>query len=95
MQNRDSILKEAHHVEKDLVAFREARDVLGRRMGEMETDDVKRLEEFERWACTQVVMNGFVLAITRCEGLLEDYQKLLDQLDPPPVVELVRGKDHD
>ena len=79
----------------DLAAFKGARDVLGRRMGEMEVDDPRRLEEFEGWACTQVIMNAFILAITRCEGLLEDYQKLLDQLEPPPVVELVRGKDHD
>lgn len=95
MQDRDDILREARHVERDLSAFKEARDVLGRRMGEMEAGDPDRLEEFERWACTQVIMNAFVLAITRCEGLLEDYQNLLSQLEPPPVIELVRGKDHD
>lgn len=90
MSERDDILREARHVEKDLRAFREARDVLGRRMGAMEEEDPKRLETFEQWAVTQVVMNGFIIAITRCEGLLEDYQKLLDQMEPAPVIELVK-----
>jgi len=93
--DRGSILMEAHHVARDLSAFKEARDILGRRMGEMEADDPRRLEEFEGWAVTQIVMNGFIVAITRCEGLLEDYQKLLDQLEPAPVLELVREEDHD
>ena len=95
MSDRDQLLREARHVEKDLIAFREARDVLGRRMGEMEADDPKRLEEFEQWACTQVVMNAFILAIVRCEGLLEDYQQQLDQIGPAPVLELVKEDDHE
>jgi hypothetical protein len=90
---REDLIEEASNVSRDLTAFRECRDVLGRRMGEMESEDPKRLEDFEQWACTQVVMNGFVLAITRCEGLLEDYQNMLNQMEPAPVLSLVKGEE--
>ena len=60
---RDEILAEMFQVKKDLDAFNNARDVMGRRMGEMELEDPSRLEDFEQWAVTQVVMNGFTLAL--------------------------------
>lgn len=87
--DRTSLTKEAREVQRDLIAFKESRDVLGQRMGAM---DETRLEEFERWACTQVLMNAFVLAIVRCEGLLEDYQKMIDEL---PGLELVREDENE
>jgi hypothetical protein len=38
------------------------------------------------WAAFGVIDNGLVLAVVRCEGLLEDYRRLLDQEELPDNV---------
>ena len=81
---RNGVIEEIHQVEKDLTAFCEARDVLRRRINEME--GTPRQETFVSWAMTQVILNSFILAIVRCEGLLQDHHRVLDSLDVPDNV---------
>jgi hypothetical protein len=38
------------------------------------------------WPAFNVIDNGLIMAIVRCEGLLEDYRKLLDQEELPDNV---------
>ena len=93
---RDEVIEEARQVEKDLMAFHEARSALQRRINEM--DGTPRQETFVSWAMTQVILNSFILAIVRCEGLIQDHKKVLDSLDVPDnVVQLscIKGDQDD
>jgi hypothetical protein len=93
---RETTREELRQVEKDLRAFSEARGVIQRRINEM--DKTPRQEMFVSWAATQVIFNALILAIVRCEGLVEDYHKILDLLDTPDnVIQLscVKGDQHD
>ena len=83
---RVEIIARAQRVERDLVAFQRSRDCIKDRMQELQEDDPEYYTEYMDWAAVQALMNVFVLSITRCEGLLEDYQKLLNQCD---VIQLV------
>ena len=78
---RDAIITELREVERDLAAFSESRSVLHRRIQEM--DGTPRQEMFTSWAMMQILLNAYVLAIVRCEGLIQDYRKALEQLEVP------------
>ncbi len=82
---RDEIVIELRETEKDLNAFKYARDVLYTRLREMD-DNVERREMLVAWPAMKVVDNGLIMAIVRCEGLLEDYKKLLEGMDAPDNV---------
>jgi hypothetical protein len=82
------VICERQEVERDLAAFREAKSIILSRCDEMPPE---RRDVFSSWAASQVVVHGLVLAIARCEGLIEDYSKYLRDLDVPDnVVELRR-----
>jgi len=87
---RDEILEELEQAEGDLAAFRKAMDGITDRKAELEVRP-DRQKMFLEWPATQAIINVLIMAITRCEGLLEDYHKLLDELDVPDnVVKLER-----
>jgi hypothetical protein len=79
---RDAVIDELREVEKDLFAFRASRDVVQARLREMEGWP-ERHAMMSDWPAFIVVDNSLIMAIVRCEGLLEDYQKLLDQEELP------------
>jgi hypothetical protein len=90
MVTREELLEEIVETRKDLEAFVGARDAIQRRLIELE-DNPPRQKLLVDWAATQAVLNVLILATTRCEGLLEDYQTNLDQMETPDnVVRLVR-----
>lgn len=93
---REDIVEELHQVERDLMAFSTARNVIQGRINELE--GTPRREAFVSWAVTQVILNSFILAVVRCEGLIQDYKKILEDLDVPNnVVQLsfVKGDQDD
>lgn len=81
---RDDIIAEVRELERDLFAFKQARDVVHSRLREMEGTERHAL--MSDWPAFCVIDNGLILAIVRCEGLLEDYRKLLDQEELPDNV---------
>lgn len=83
---RDEIICQLRHTEKDLHAFKQAYDAIQRRIVELE-DDPSQREFFVSWAATQASLNVLIMAITRCEGLIEDYK---NNLEPSPVLQMVR-----
>ena len=88
---REDILLELHEVQKDLQVFKRAQDGIHQRIRDLEGKSHK--DKFTSWAATQAILNVLVMAIVRCEGLTEDYQKVLEKLDTPEnVVQLVRGE---
>jgi hypothetical protein len=87
---RDEILEELEQVEEDLAAFRRSMDSIADRKMRLESNP-DRQKMFLEWPATQALINVLIMAITRCEGLLEDYHRLLDDLDVPDnVVKLER-----
>ena len=85
---RADVVDELREVAKDLRAFKESRDAIQRRINDMEGSP--RQDTFVQWAATQAILNTLIMATTRCEGLIEDYRKVLEELDAPDnVVELV------
>lgn len=82
---RDEVVEELAEVSKDLLAFKRCRDVLYTRLREMDQDP-KRRDMLADWPVTKIVDNGLIMAIVRCEGLIEDYTKWLEQLDVPDNV---------
>jgi len=92
---RDEILDEISCVERDLAAFRKSMDAIAERKLELESDS-HRLALFMEWPATQALLNVQIMAITRCEGLLEDYRKLLEQTElPDNIVKLEKPHDID
>lgn len=89
---REEILIEVSHTERDLTAFRMAMDAFGTRKLELENDPY-RLRMFMEWPAVQAALNVLIMGITRCEGMLEDYRKLLDQLELPDNVRILEKKD--
>lgn len=88
--SRQDILEEILQVQKDLDAFKRSRDAIQRRIQELEGSPHE--EKFVKWAATQAIMNVLILAVSRCEGLIEDYRTALEKMDAPDnVVQLVRG----
>ncbi len=82
---RDSIIDEMQEIQADLSAFQQARDVIHARLREMEGNPERHTMMID-WPAFSVVDNGLIMAVVRCEGLLEDYQKLLDQEEFPDNV---------
>jgi hypothetical protein len=78
---QEEILSELYEVKKDMDAFIASRDTLHRRIHEM--DGTPRQDVFVSWAMTQVILNSFILAVVRCEGLVHDLQQALDALEVP------------
>jgi hypothetical protein len=88
--NREELIEAIRNLEGDLHAFKMARDAIQQRF--VELNNTPQLEVFFRWPATQVVWHGLAMALARCEGLIEDYKKLLESLDVPEnVVKLVRS----
>ena len=89
---RDDIIDEIREVEKDLCAFKGALDLVLVRTREQE-DNEERYRMFTDWPVTVVVTNTLIIAITKCEGLLQDFHHLLDQMElPENVVPIERKK---
>jgi hypothetical protein len=88
--DRDELVREYREVGKDLLAFKQARDCLHSRLREIEQPERQSL--LRDWPAFCVVDNGLILAIVRCEGLLEDYGRLLDQRSDDNVIRLERKK---
>lgn len=87
---RNEILDELQEVQRDLRMFTVVRDTVQARISEMDHLPERR-KMFVDWPVTQVVLNGLIIAIVRCEGLIEEYQKVLEQMDVPNnVVALAR-----
>lgn len=93
MSTREEILQEILEVEKDLHAFKLARSDLYARVHELEGNP-SRQSMLMDWPVMKVVDNGLIMAIVRCEGLLEDYRNALEKMDVPDNV-LRLEKAHD
>lgn len=83
--NRDEILQEIEELGKDLLAFKLSRDILYTRLREMDNQPERR-EMLVDWPGMKVVDNGLIMAIVRCEGLIEDHRHLLDGMEVPDNV---------
>jgi len=83
---RDEILYEMHLINGDLNAFRRSMDAISDRKAELEEHGADRVSAFMEWPATQALLNVLIMAISRCEGLMEDYRKLLDAQDVPDNV---------
>jgi hypothetical protein len=92
---RDEIITEVRFLEGDLAAFRSSMNALSDRKQALE-EYPDRQAMFLEWPATQALLNVLIMAITRCEGLLEDYRKLLEQTElPNNVVKLEKPHDVD
>jgi len=90
---RDILIKQLRNAERDLLAFKRAYDAVYGRYIELEDDPIYQ-KDFYDWPGFQATINVLMMTITRCEGLTEDYRRLLDELDTTaPVIELVRSKE--
>lgn len=78
---RDELIIEIRETNKDLVALKRSRDLIHARLQEQE--GTPRYEEAIRWPLIQVLINTYIAAIVRCEGLIEDYKKLLQEMEAP------------
>lgn len=81
----DELVAEVQETEKDLLTFKQARDCLHTRLRELEHDP-QRQAMMADWPAFRVIDNGLIMAIVRCEGLIEDYRTLLDQEELPDNV---------
>lgn len=87
---RDEIISEIREIDQDLLTFKKARDILGLRLLELEGNP-ERHSMMMDWPVFKLVDNSLIVAVVRCEGLLEDYGKLLDQEEiPDNVIKLER-----
>lgn len=82
--DRESIIAEIRQIERDLAAFKQSHAVMHRRALEME--GTERYHTFRSWPVYNIVDNGLILGIVRCEGLLEDYHRLLADMETPDNV---------
>lgn len=90
MVDRENLLKEIQLVQGDLLTFKRSKDEIHQRIQELE--GLPHQEKFTSWAATQAIMNVLILTIVRCEGLIEDYHKILEEMDAPNnVIQLVQG----
>jgi hypothetical protein len=81
---KDELIIEIRETNKDLAALKKSRDVIHSRLQEQE--GTSRHEESIRWPLMQVLINTYIAAIVRCEGLIEDYTKLLQMMEAPDNV---------
>ena len=84
---RDELITEIRETNRDLAALKRSRDSLHIRLREQE--GTPRYEESFRWPLMQVLINTYIAAIVRCEGLIEDYTRLLHELEAPDNVVLL------
>jgi len=89
---REEIIGEIGHTERDLATFKKAMDSFMERRLELESDPERRAL-FLQWPAVQAAMSVLIMGITRCEGLLEDYRRLLDQMELPDNVRRLEKKD--
>jgi len=82
---REEIIEEIHNTERDLLTFKSAMDVFTRRKLELDSEP-ERQRMFMEWPAVQATLNVLIMGITRCEGLLEDYRKILEGMDAPDNV---------
>jgi hypothetical protein len=96
MTSRADVIREMEEVRKDLAVFMEAKDRLQRRALELESWP-ERKEVFTSWSGTQAFYNVSIMCIVRCEGLLTDYQQLLDSTPNTAshLTEIKGGDDED
>ena len=88
---REEIIKEIRETKKDLDILKKSRDLIHGRL--LEQEGTPRYEESLRWPLMQVLINTYIAAIVRCEGLVGDYTKLLQEMDAPDnVIRLERVK---
>lgn len=78
---RDELIAEIRETTKDLATLRKSRDLVHARLQEQE--GTPRYEESLRWPLMQVLINTYIAAIVRCEGLIEDYTRLLRDMEAP------------
>jgi hypothetical protein len=79
---RDEIIVEMRFIEGDLNSFRQAMNAMSDRKTEL-APYPDRQRSFLEWPATQAILNVLIMAISRCEGLLEDYKKLLEETKVP------------
>jgi len=89
-ETRNGLITELGEVEKDLEALEASQDVMQHRIARM---GAERRESFLNWAVMQILLNGFIVARVRCEGLIEDYKKTLQDIEAPNVLQLARDED--
>lgn len=89
----DELIIEIRETTKDLVALKRSRDLLHMRLREQE--GTPRYEESARWPLMQALINIYISAIVRCEGLIEDYTRLLYEMDAPANVIQLQEVKHD
>lgn len=96
MVTREEIISEISELEQDLVAIKKSKDAIQERIVSLEGTD--RHGDFMSWPAVVAITAVQVMAIVRCEGLLEDYRLLLEQMEPPDNVRklnVVRRPDDD
>jgi len=89
--SRDEVIAELREVELDLRTFLESKDAIQRRINTLE--GTSRQHDFVNWAATQAILNVLIMTITRCEGLMEDYRRILEGMDTPDnVIQLEKNQ---
>jgi len=81
---REELITEIRETRIDLNVLVKSRDVIHGRL--LELEGKPRHEELLRWPLMQVLINTYIAAIVRCEGLIEDYTKLLQEMEKPDNV---------
>ena len=79
--NREELISEINELEQDLLALKKSRDAIQQRVINLE--GTTRYKEFVSWPAIVALTAVQVMAIVRCEGLIEDYRHLLDQMETP------------
>lgn len=94
-----ALIRQKGEIEKDLIAFRSAYDIIRRRL--TEAAEIPDLPTLSSWSGTSAVSGSLELSITYLEKELADYQKAIylvqhgeivnvdDDLPKPPVLKLV------
>lgn len=90
---RDELIIEIRETRKDLATLKRSRDLVHARLREQE--GTPRYEETIRWPLMQILVNTYIAAIVRCEGLIEDYTRLLQEMDAPDNVVQLQEVNHD
>ena len=90
---RNELIKEIRETRKDLAALKKSRDLVHSRLQEQEGSS--RYEDAVRWPLMQILINTYIAAIVRCEGLIEDYTGLLQEMDAPDNVIQLQEVNHD
>jgi hypothetical protein len=89
---REEVLCELEHTEKDLQTFKKAMDAFSERKLELEGEPARR-RMFMDWPAVQATLNVLIMGITRCEGMIEDYRRLLETMELPDNVVTLERKD--